>query len=153
MFGLTCDVQFNDNRLPARVWAKIDQTGPCWRWTGCTSGGYATVHWEGRMRYAHRVVYERLVGPIPPGADIDHVRSRGCVHLDCVNPGHLEAVTHSENLRRAHDRRASCVHGHAYTPENTYVKPNGSVACRICSRAAQARFQAKRRQAHSIGLP
>lgn len=41
-------------------------------------------------------MYELLVGPIPPGLQIDHL----CRNKICVNPAHLEPVTHRENLMR-----------------------------------------------------
>lgn len=49
------------------------------------------------MRRAHRVVYESLVGPIPAGLELDHT----CRVRRCVNPDHLEPVTHAENQRRS----------------------------------------------------
>jgi hypothetical protein len=51
--------------------------------------------------YVHRWVYETTIGPIPPGYDIDHVAARGCKFKRCINPSHLEPVTHVENQRRA----------------------------------------------------
>jgi hypothetical protein len=44
----------------------------------------------------HRKHYEQFKGPIPDGLEIDHT----CRNTRCVNPEHLEAVTHAENLRR-----------------------------------------------------
>ena len=75
----------------------------CWLWTGTTAGstaqyGYFSVN--GRKVPAHRVAYELWVGPIPDGQEIDHVAERGCVSKLCVNPAHLEPVSHAENRRR-----------------------------------------------------
>lgn len=50
--------------------------------------------------YVHRWIYANTVGPIPDGHDIDHVAERGCHSKKCINPEHLEAVTHRENQRR-----------------------------------------------------
>jgi hypothetical protein len=37
-----------------------------------------------------------------------------------------------------------CVHGHAYTPENTLWREEGWRGCRECNRAAVRRYQARR---------
>lgn len=48
------------------------------------------------MIYAHRLSYELFVGPIPDGYELDHL----CRNRGCVNPAHLEAVTHRVNVLR-----------------------------------------------------
>lgn len=64
----------------------------CWVFRG-TVEKYGTVRVKNRNRQAHRISYELFVGPIPAGYQIDHMcRTRGC-----VNPGHLQAVTHKQN--------------------------------------------------------
>jgi hypothetical protein len=41
-------------------------------------------------------------------------------------------------------RGLACKNGHPYTPETTYIRPDGRRRCRICHRAAAARREAKR---------
>lgn len=80
----------------ARFWSKVDQSGDCWLWTDVPqSAGYGMFHLNGRRVLAHRLSYELNVGPIPDGHEIDH---RPTCPKNCVNPAHLRAVTHKQNL-------------------------------------------------------
>ena len=56
--------------------------------------------WQGRICYAHRVSYALLVGPLVEGLEIDHL----CRVRACVNPAHLDQVTHLVNMCRARGR-------------------------------------------------
>ena len=110
-----------------------DETG-CWEWTGATWGG---KHSDGkykygafRRQYAHRWAYERWKGPIPPKYAIDHL----CLNTRCVNPVHLEAVTHQENDRRKKAKITQCPAGHSYDEANTHIDRNGARRCRTCNR-------------------
>jgi hypothetical protein len=134
------EVQFNDPRMPERFWNKIEQDpSGCWLWVGYTSHkGYARMVWGSRKwAYAHRIAYEQLVGPIPEHLpDCDHL----CRVRNCVNPNHIEPVTHLENVRRGLrcvKAATHCRHGHAYDEENTYVSSTGARACRACGRLRQ----------------
>lgn len=127
------------DRLAERF--EIDVFG-CWRWSGAGSNGYSTFTVEGIAKGAHRAVYELLVGPIPDGMQIDHL----CGVRRCVNPDHLEPVTARENTRRAlkslatiNAAKTHCVHGHEFTPSNTYVPPKrpNRRYCRECNRLRQ----------------
>jgi hypothetical protein len=88
-----------------------------------------------KLKRAHRLVYERLVGPIPDGLELDHL----CRNPTCCNPAHLEPVTHRENMLRGETigARASavthCPAGHEYTEMNTRVY-KGYRKCRTCHR-------------------
>lgn len=112
--------------------------GGCWIWHGATSGKgkwpYGIIRYQGRLQPAHRVSYQELRGAIPDDRDLDHL----CRKTLCINPWHCEAVTHRENIRRGYDlkpHKTHCVHGHALTADNIYVKTrNGrdSWECRKC---------------------
>ena len=134
--------------LGAQLVTKIlpNQVTGCWEWIGARDGrGYGNVKVAGRVRKAHRVVYERLRGPIGAEVECDHA----CRVPWCVNPGHIELVSHVENVRRGAARwvagarqraKRRCPRGHRYTEANTYVQPsNGGRACRTCARERKRR--------------
>ena len=76
--------------------------GPCWLFARTDRYGYSQFKFNGRELIGHRFAYERLVGAVPEDHDIDHLCDR---HRNCVNPGHMEPTTKSENARRANARR------------------------------------------------
>lgn len=125
----------------------VDEDG-CWRSTGSlTPKGYARFKFDDRSGSGHRFAYLALVGPIPEGLELDH----RCRVRHCVNPTHLEPVTHLENLNRrkpseewARSLPTHCVNGHEYTPDKTYTRPNGKRDCRICKNAEKARYRARK---------
>jgi hypothetical protein len=99
----------------------IDENG-CWLWQGAPgSTGYGVFYWRRKPISAHRVAYTIYKGEIPQGLEIDHL----CRVRLCVNPEHLEAVTHQVNILRGETfaaknaRKAYCPHGHAYDAANT----------------------------------
>lgn len=122
----------------ARFWAKVDRVdGACWEWTaGKTSAGYGIFQARGFSPipvYAHRRVYELLVGPIPDGLQLDHL----CRNRWCVNPAHLEPVTHVENVKRGIGGqnmrdKTHCPAGHAYSASNILRTRKGGRDCRAC---------------------
>ena len=76
----------------------------CFIWNGkLSSAGYGKVNVDGKQIYAHRAMYEQEVGPIPDGKELDHL----CRQTDCVNPSHLDPVTHAVNLRRGKGTKIS----------------------------------------------
>ena len=79
-------------------------TTPCWIWQRANhTAGYGAARHNGESTVAHRVYYERIVGPVPEGMELDHL----CRVRRCVNPDHLEPVPHSENMRRAWQAKAA----------------------------------------------
>ncbi len=128
---------------PDRFWSKVNKTESCWLWTASINPeGYGKfwVAGKGRLR-AHRVAYELVVGPIPEGLQIDHL----CRVRHCVNPSHLEPVTHRENLLRGigipavNAKKTHCLRGHPFSGDNLYIEPKGGRRCRECRRAVDRR--------------
>lgn len=92
-----------------RFWAKVDQSGKCWNWTGYTmKSGYGvfTAWADGKWTkpLAHRYAYKASNGVIPAGLVIDHM----CHNTSCVRPEHLRAITQKQNCEnRAGATRAN----------------------------------------------
>jgi hypothetical protein len=86
----------NFHRRDEPIWLE-DENG-CWVWQlALDRHGYGRVRRSGRSIGAHRWLYEQLVGLVPNGLELDHL----CRNKRCVNPAHLEPVTHRENMRRS----------------------------------------------------
>lgn len=144
------------------IWKRVQKTETCWLW-GATidRDGYGTLEHGGkRSARAHRVVYELEVGPIPAGLQLDH----RCRVRNCVNPAHLEPVTHQENLARRprfHGPKATplqirealgmCKWGHNMneTGRLTSVAKSGKIKtrCTLC----QHETQEKNRRKNGLG--
>lgn len=111
----------------------------CWLWTG-------TLNEDGYGKFgktsAHCVAYAKNRGAVPQGMELDHLCRVRC----CVNPYHLEPVTHTENVLRGSSpsalwaRRTHCQCGQ---PLEQYRNRR---ICRACKRAANRRSYATRGQ-------
>lgn len=111
----------------------------CWIWVGPWKDNgygvqYGVASHQRKQDYAHRKMMRFVHGTIPDGLEVDH----RCRNTVCVNPDHLEFVTRRENLLRGQTfaarnaQKTHCPHGHAYSPENTYVPPSGGRHCQSC---------------------
>lgn len=137
------------SQLLERFLSEHEGVEDCWLWTGANNGkGYGIVGIKRRPRYVHRVVYERLVGPIPEGLEMDHL----CRNRACANPDHLEPVTHVVNAHRGvgstwqvNLAKTHCKWGHEFTPENTRRYRNGRW-CIACETDRTARRREQRRE-------
>lgn len=88
------------NLLAPRVTRSSYREGACWLrdegWLRPNGYSYIsrTVNGKRTEYLAHRILYVNYYGPIPDGLTIDHT----CERPACVNPKHLRAVTHRQNV-------------------------------------------------------
>jgi hypothetical protein len=136
------------DRVEASFMKRVNKTESCWVWVGLLNpqgyGTYTPTH-SGGSWLAHRWSYTHFVGQIPEGLHVHHE----CVNPKCVNPAHLRAVTAKENAfasmsaTRRRAEKTHCLHGHEYSPENTWRDYKGRRYCRKCHLLHQkARYRA-----------
>lgn len=117
----------------------------CWLWIGSRQNKGYGVFWLASAQkqvLAHRLFYLQAGCLIPSGCELHHL----CETPVCVNPDHLEPVTHRENLRRGsgwsgkNAQKSHCLKGHPYSVENTYSAPSRPVNrhCKECNRIRAA---------------
>ena len=148
-------MSYDISKLMLRFRSKvtINEDG-CWIWTAANNGkgGYGVFRLKDKMVLSHRFAYEHLVGPIPPGYDIDHFRMNPGPKMlpcskACCNPEHLEAVTTSVNIKRGrtghhnnkgihNSSKTHCKYGHPFDEENTMYRTDHPKRrqCRTCNR-------------------
>lgn len=125
-------------------WARnVRITPTCWLWEGgLYPNGYGRIRSGPAVlgeQLAHRVAYERFVGPIPDGLHICH----RCDIKNCVRPDHLFAGTRKDNMQDAVQKgrmpgwnagKTICKHGHPLSGDNVRVTTRGKRRCRACDR-------------------
>lgn len=142
-----------------RFFKKVEKhPNGCWLWRGGTSRGYGTF-WNGTTTSkVHRWSYEFHKGKVPKGLELDHL----CKTKNCVNPDHLEPVSHLVNMQRAdcsiageHFKisqmaKTHCPKGHAYFGDNLILKigVNGGQRriCRACLSESNRKYRTENRE-------
>ena len=140
-----------------RIKIDVSQPSGCWEWAGYKDKkGYGYMGWSGtddgklaHCRAAYRLTYQHWRGEIIH--ELDHL----CKNKGCVNPWHLEDVSHAVNMRRhfCHLDDNICVNGHELTPEyvrpytNANEKPRATplMLCRECGREDTRRRRRERK--------
>ena len=128
---------------------------PCWDWQGGLNNmGYGRMYYGGHRFVISNLVYQLFVEAMPKTLEADHL----CRRPICVNPAHIEAVTHGENLRRSNfgsgvnARKTHCDYGHELSGDNVVRRSDGWRQCRTCSNRRQSESQ-KRQEARRKELP
>lgn len=140
----------------------------CWRWNGKRDPqGYARICLAGKQWLAHRLSYELFVGAIPVGTEIDHTchgqdpacfAGNDCPHRGCVNPAHLAAISHEQNVRAGrgwatHGSKTHCPRNHPYDEENTRRYPGkGGGFLRQCRACGRDRSRARKQEAEGVSV-
>lgn len=129
--------------LLERAEMKIERIpfGGCWIWMGALyPKGYSSIWKNPRSYLGHRIMYEEKYGKIPDGLELDHLCRNRC----CVNPDHLEAVTHKINLLRGEGfsakqaRQTHCMRGHELSGANLRIN-GGNRMCVFCRKESNKR--------------
>lgn len=111
----------------------IPSESGCWEWAGPRNErGYGIISTEKTTLFAHRLSLLAHGVKFSYEDDVDHLCRNRC----CVNPDHLEPVTHLENVRRGDStlKDGRCRKGH----DNWKHYPTGR-QCDSCNRIRKGR--------------
>lgn len=127
---------FEDRSIPE------PNTG-CWLWLRAIDKyGYGGFRLKPHpYMSAHRGSFIAHRGPIADGLTVDHLCRVRC----CVNPDHLEAVTHAVNCERK-TLRDLCPSGHF----RDGIDSRGLRYCKRCARTSKQKYIAKKRAKPSV---
>lgn len=136
-------VKWGDQRLPAHFWIKTVVNGAtgCWEWQGKPDkDGYGRFRVGSKIKRAHRVAFETLMGPIT-----EETLNHDCRVRHCVNPNRGHAYTpmsSADNVREGKALVTHCPQDHEYTEANIiWVGPNKDRrGCRKCYNARSGSY-------------
>ena len=117
--------------------------------------GYGVRKVRGKRQRVHRLMWQKYRGEIESGKELHHL----CGNKRCCNPEHLELVTRKEHVAKTPSNvvwlnkgKTHCAHGHEFTPENTYLRTDGSRQCRICINLSMRQWRRRRRDRECISV-
>jgi hypothetical protein len=132
--------------------SRLEPETGCWVWHGPKDkDGYGVFSFKGRRWLAHQVALMFDGREVPKYHETDHL----CRNRACVNPAHLELVTHRVNMLRglsghANRSKTHCPKGHPYEGENLVIfkrKDGGHGRnCRACMMEACKKYYEQRKK-------
>lgn len=132
-----------EDKYIKRLYSRFEIVNDCWLWSGCLNAqGYGVISVNGKVLRAHRMMYECSIGAIPLNKELDHL----CRNPSCINPAHLEPVTHKENVNRGTAsivrtlkklERLYCKNKHLMFGRNLRITPQGYYRCKTCHRISE----------------
>ena len=125
---------------------RYDQITGCWNWMASKDGkGYGKLRYLGRLEQVHRLsAHFYLRFDLKSTLHVCH----HCDNPACFNPAHLFIGTRSDNQRDSVSKgrnyspsavKVACPQGHTYS----HTDSHGHRHCRICERAARARWEGR----------
>jgi hypothetical protein len=129
----------------------VIQEKGCWTWQGFLCNGYGRFRIGKLWLKPHRIMYKLATGKLDNTLWIDHLCRNGA----CVNPSHLEQVSHKENVIRGLSQALypnHCKRGHEYTPGNTRLGPIRKTSgtkqriCKTCEAPRKKLYRLKNRR-------
>lgn len=118
---------------------------------GSKRSGHLQTTFRGGGRFlVHRLVMLAFVGPCPDGLEVchndgdptnNHIEN---LRYDTRHANIMDAVR-AGTWRTERHRRTRCLNGHEFTPENTYVRPDGR-RCRECQRERVRQYKRRLRE-------
>lgn len=73
-----------------RIYARCNEVGDCWEWTGCMQYCHTTpmINYKGRPQSVRRLLATELALPLN-----NRVATVRCMNRLCVNPAHIQTLT------------------------------------------------------------
>ena len=118
----------------------------CWLWEGSVAWdgyGQVTACDTGKTytEKAHRLLYRYYVGEIESGKVLHHT----CHNKLCVNPAHLDQLTHKEHMAVHKELWAAANPTCRRCGWSEWQQSGGARRCAECNRRAAAKVRAKKR--------
>lgn len=109
-----------------------------------TGNEYSRIHYAARKKIARQCEAcgssGQMHAALRVNANPDHLKQdeiSGCWYSTDIND-YMPLCIPCHRKQDRIDGRPLCKHGHAYTPENTHIKADGSRQCRTCNREQAA---------------